>query len=234
MRAAAERRRLSRSRACSPTPSSAISTPACGCCSKAWWPAAISRRTAPSRCGRSSASRASTSRSRAGTGRSAMRGGPLRRSASLWDEALPVVAGARPARDVTLDLVGPRGEPLRLLSRAISLPGREQPFVYSGRRRPARDRCRDRALQPPAGARPRHAAARRGRRGADPGALRPRAAAPDPARPRRRSGSARPSGWRATIPRSSSRSPTSSTRCSTTTRRWSSARAPMSAISRTA
>jgi signal transduction histidine kinase len=31
---------------------------------------------------------------------------------------------------VTLDLVGPHGEPLKVLSRAISLPGRDQPFVY--------------------------------------------------------------------------------------------------------
>ena len=56
--------------------------------------------------------------------------GPLRRSASLWDEALPVVPVSG-AQGVTLDLVGPHGEPLRLLSRAIGLPGRDQPFVYT-------------------------------------------------------------------------------------------------------
>jgi signal transduction histidine kinase len=56
--------------------------------------------------------------------------GPLRRSASLWDESLPVLPVAGPA-GVTLDLVGPQGEPLRVLSRAIGLPGRERPFVYS-------------------------------------------------------------------------------------------------------
>ena len=57
-------------------------------------------------------------------------GGPLRRSASLWDEALPVIPA--PGRlGTTLDLIGPRGEPLRVLSRAIGLPGREKPFVYS-------------------------------------------------------------------------------------------------------
>jgi signal transduction histidine kinase len=54
----------------------------------------------------------------------------LRRSASLWDEALPVVPVSG-AQGVTLDLVGPHGEPLRLLSRAIGLPGRDQPFVYT-------------------------------------------------------------------------------------------------------
>jgi signal transduction histidine kinase len=56
--------------------------------------------------------------------------GPLRRSASLWDEALPALP-ATGAQGTTLDLVGPRGEPLRVLSRAIGLPGREQPFVYT-------------------------------------------------------------------------------------------------------
>ena len=56
--------------------------------------------------------------------------GPLRRSASLWDEALPVIPA--PGRlGTTLDLIGPHGEPLRVLSRAIGLPGREEPFVYS-------------------------------------------------------------------------------------------------------
>jgi signal transduction histidine kinase len=57
-------------------------------------------------------------------------GGALQRSASLWDEALPVapVAGSEA---VTSDVAGPQGEPLRLLSRAISLPGRDQPFVYT-------------------------------------------------------------------------------------------------------
>jgi signal transduction histidine kinase len=54
---------------------------------------------------------------------------PLRRSASLWDQTLPagpVVGGP----GVILNLIGPHGEPLRVLSRAIGLPGREQPFVY--------------------------------------------------------------------------------------------------------
>jgi signal transduction histidine kinase len=56
--------------------------------------------------------------------------GPLRRSASLWDDALPVIPA--PGRlGTTLDLVGPRREPLRVLSRAIGLPGRDEPFVYS-------------------------------------------------------------------------------------------------------
>jgi signal transduction histidine kinase len=56
--------------------------------------------------------------------------GPLRRSASLWDEALalpPVPAGA----GVNWTVTGPQGEQLRLLSRAIGLPGREQPFIYT-------------------------------------------------------------------------------------------------------
>jgi signal transduction histidine kinase len=56
--------------------------------------------------------------------------GPLRRSASLWDEALPAIPVAG-SQGITLDLVGPHGEPLRVLSRAIGLPGREQPFVYT-------------------------------------------------------------------------------------------------------
>jgi signal transduction histidine kinase len=55
--------------------------------------------------------------------------GPLRRSASLWDEALPAVPVSS-GQGVTLGLVGPHGEPLKVLSRAISLPGRDQPFVY--------------------------------------------------------------------------------------------------------
>jgi signal transduction histidine kinase len=56
--------------------------------------------------------------------------GPLRRSASLWDETLPAIPA--PGRLGTkLDLIGPRGEPLRVLSRAIGLPGREEPFVYT-------------------------------------------------------------------------------------------------------
>jgi signal transduction histidine kinase len=56
--------------------------------------------------------------------------GPLRRSASLWDETLPVIPAAG-GQGATLDLAGPHGEPLRMLSRAIGLPGREQPFIYS-------------------------------------------------------------------------------------------------------
>jgi hypothetical protein len=54
-------------------------------------------------------------------------GGPVQRSASLWDEALPVPPMAN-GQGVTGDGVGPQHEPLRLLARAISLPGREQPF----------------------------------------------------------------------------------------------------------
>jgi signal transduction histidine kinase len=56
--------------------------------------------------------------------------GPLRRSASLWDENLPAIPVAG-GQGVTIDLVGPHGEPLRALSRAIGLPGREEPFVYT-------------------------------------------------------------------------------------------------------
>jgi signal transduction histidine kinase len=56
--------------------------------------------------------------------------GTLRRSASLWDEALPV-APVTGSEAVTSDVAGPQGEPLRLLSRAISLPGRSRPFVYT-------------------------------------------------------------------------------------------------------
>ena len=40
---------------------------------------------------------------------------------------MPVAGGP----GVILDLIGPHGEPLRVLSRAIGLPGREQPFVYT-------------------------------------------------------------------------------------------------------
>jgi signal transduction histidine kinase len=57
--------------------------------------------------------------------------GPLRRSASLWDDALPPVTPAAGGQGTTWDLTGPQNEPLRALSRAISLPGRDQPFVYT-------------------------------------------------------------------------------------------------------
>jgi signal transduction histidine kinase len=56
--------------------------------------------------------------------------GTQQRSASLWDQALPVAA-VTVGQSVTGDATGPQDEPLRLLSRAISLPGREQPFVYT-------------------------------------------------------------------------------------------------------
>jgi hypothetical protein len=54
--------------------------------------------------------------------------GAQQRSASLWDQTLPVAA-VTVGQSVTADATGPQDEPLRLLSRAISLPGREQPFV---------------------------------------------------------------------------------------------------------
>jgi signal transduction histidine kinase len=57
-------------------------------------------------------------------------GDPLRRSASLWDQTLPV-APVTVGTSVTRDVAGPQGEPLRLLTRAISLPGRDQPFIYA-------------------------------------------------------------------------------------------------------
>ena len=57
-------------------------------------------------------------------------GRPLQRSASLWDQALPVPPMAN-GQGVTSDGMGPQHEPLRLLSRAISLPGQGQPFVYT-------------------------------------------------------------------------------------------------------
>jgi signal transduction histidine kinase len=57
-------------------------------------------------------------------------GGPLQRSASLWDQVLPVPPLAD-GQGVTIDGMGPQNEPLRLLARAISLPGRELPFVYT-------------------------------------------------------------------------------------------------------
>jgi len=57
-------------------------------------------------------------------------GRPLLSSASLWDQALPVPALVD-GQSTTSDAQGPQGEPLRLLSRAIGLPGRETPFIYT-------------------------------------------------------------------------------------------------------
>jgi signal transduction histidine kinase len=56
--------------------------------------------------------------------------GPLRRSASLWDETL-AAPPVPPGTGVSWTVTGPHGEPLRLLSRAIVLPGRDQPFTYT-------------------------------------------------------------------------------------------------------
>ncbi|MEM7025394.1 MAG: ATP-binding protein [Pseudomonadota bacterium] len=56
--------------------------------------------------------------------------GPVQRSASLWDQALPVSL-LTSSEGLVRDVVGPNEEPLRLLSRAIVLPGRDQPFIYT-------------------------------------------------------------------------------------------------------
>jgi signal transduction histidine kinase len=55
--------------------------------------------------------------------------GPLAASRSLWDATLeqPPPAAAGAARSAPL--VGPRGEPLRTASRAITLPGRDAPLA---------------------------------------------------------------------------------------------------------
>src|SRR5690606_15014549 len=54
----------------------------------------------------------------------------LRRSPSLWDAVLPVALppGQRLA---ALDVAGPEGQPLRLLVRAITLPGGDAPLLYA-------------------------------------------------------------------------------------------------------
>ena len=54
--------------------------------------------------------------------------GPLRRSASLWDEALPAVPAVG-GKGVTLYLVGPEGEPLRALSRRSIRPRVPRPLM---------------------------------------------------------------------------------------------------------
>ncbi len=54
---------------------------------------------------------------------------PLARSASLWDQALAL--DLPPGQPVArADVSGPEGQPLRLLVRAISLPGADRPFLY--------------------------------------------------------------------------------------------------------
>ncbi len=54
---------------------------------------------------------------------------PLGRSASLWDQTLELELppGQSSAR---VDALGPERQPLRLLVRAISLPGADRPFLY--------------------------------------------------------------------------------------------------------
>ncbi|HLT02911.1 MAG TPA: sensor histidine kinase, partial [Geminicoccaceae bacterium] len=54
----------------------------------------------------------------------------LRRSPSLWDAVLPVALppGQRLAAH---DVAGPEGQPLRLLVRAITLPGGDAPLLYA-------------------------------------------------------------------------------------------------------
>jgi signal transduction histidine kinase len=58
------------------------------------------------------------------------RGSVLRRSPSLWDARLPVsVASGELA--TAHDAAGPDGQPLRLLVRAITLPGADAPLLYA-------------------------------------------------------------------------------------------------------
>jgi signal transduction histidine kinase len=54
----------------------------------------------------------------------------LRRSHSLWDASLPV-ALAPGQLAAARDVVGPDGQPLRLLVRAITLPGADTPLLYA-------------------------------------------------------------------------------------------------------
>ncbi len=54
----------------------------------------------------------------------------LRRSSSLWDAQLPVSL-ARGELMAAQDVAGPEGQPLRLLVRAISLPGAGAPLLYA-------------------------------------------------------------------------------------------------------
>ncbi|MGH6899804.1 MAG: sensor histidine kinase [Geminicoccaceae bacterium] len=54
----------------------------------------------------------------------------LRRSPSLWDGVLPT-APAPERSTATGDVVGPEGQPLRLLVRPITLPGAEGAFIYA-------------------------------------------------------------------------------------------------------
>jgi signal transduction histidine kinase len=58
------------------------------------------------------------------------RGRILRRSPSLWDAELPVSLASG---DLTApqDVVGPDGQPLRVLVRAITLPGADGPLLYA-------------------------------------------------------------------------------------------------------
>jgi signal transduction histidine kinase len=58
------------------------------------------------------------------------RGRILRRSPSLWDAQLPV-ALASGQLTAAQDAAGPDGQPLRLLVRAITLPGAEGPMLYA-------------------------------------------------------------------------------------------------------
>ena len=58
------------------------------------------------------------------------RGRILRRSPSLWDAQLPV-ALAPGELTAAQDVAGPDGQPLRLLVRAITLPGAEAPLLYA-------------------------------------------------------------------------------------------------------
>ena len=69
------------------------------------------------------------------------RGKVLRRSPSLWDAQLPVsLASGTPT--AAQDVAGPDGQPLRLLVRAITLPGAEAPLLYAV----AADRAYERAI----------------------------------------------------------------------------------------
>lgn len=55
---------------------------------------------------------------------------PVERSASLWDETLEVTLPAGDAAAI-LEVAGPAGQSLRVLVRAITLPGRTRPLLYA-------------------------------------------------------------------------------------------------------
>jgi signal transduction histidine kinase len=54
---------------------------------------------------------------------------PLARSASLWDQSLPLVLPEGKAT-AQHDAIGPQGRSLRLVIREIRLPGAEEPFLF--------------------------------------------------------------------------------------------------------